>query len=245
MATGGVQHVVIKVPPSFPPGPYRIAAACDGYNDITTFAEKAFTVLAGPPATPAWAYARPAMTTSKTVGPIVVTYPTPLNRGAAITKYSAICVSSNGGVTRGGVHLGATAAPITVANATLKRGYHCTVRATNAKGTSAASPISETITVGAPAEVGYLQLTKLQTGTIRVGFPNLTAAQTNGSPLIAPRYTATCKSPDGGITRAATGISTPIVVRSMTAGKNYWCTVFAHNARGNGVPRQSSWGIYV
>jgi hypothetical protein len=245
LGNGPLQHVVVKVPSTFPPGPYRIAASCFAYNNVTTFAEKAFTVVAGPPAAPAWVQARPAPTTSKGVGPIVVTYPTPLNRGAAITKYTATCASSNGGVARSGIHLGAGAAPITVANATLRRTYRCTVRAANVKGTSPAAPTSGAIIVGAPAEVGYPHLTEVQKGTLRVSFPNLSAAGANGSPLITPKYTAICKSGDGGITRAATGPGSPIVVRSLTAGKNYWCAVFAHNARGNGVPRWSSWGIYV
>jgi hypothetical protein len=108
------------------------------------------------------------------------------------------------------------------------------VRATNAKGAGAAGA-SGAIVVGAPAQVGRPIATKVSSGRLRVNFPNLTAAAANGAPLITPKYTATCRSTNGGVAKAATGVGNPIFVGGLSAGKAYACTVFAHNARGNGA----------
>ena len=58
------------------------------------------------------------------------------NGGAAITRYTATCASSNGGTARSGT---ATASPVPVYNLTANRLYRCVVRATNAVGTSPSS----------------------------------------------------------------------------------------------------------
>jgi hypothetical protein len=234
---GPVQHVRLVVPGNFQPGPYQVAASCSDYFHSQDFAEKTFTVVASPPAAPGNVGARPGTTRSTTVGPIVVTYTTPLNHGATITRFTATCTSSNGGVTRAGVHVGPTAAPIAVLNATLRKTYRCSVRATNAKGTGPASPVSEPIVVGAPAKVGKPTAVRTGAGRVRVSFPNLTAAQTNGAGLTPPRYRATCVSVyAGGVTRAVVGVGTPIVVTGLTPGKYYACTVVAHNSRGYSAP---------
>jgi hypothetical protein len=172
-----------------------------------------------------------------------VNYATPLNRGAAITKYAATCVSSNGGATRTGVHIGASAAPITVTGATLARRYRCSVQAFNAKGASPAA-MSGTITVGAPAQVSSVNATKVQSGRLRVTFRNLTPADANGSPLITPKYTATCKS-GIGFTRTGVGAASPIYVGGLLTGQGYTCTVVAHNARGFSAPSDPSWWVTV
>jgi hypothetical protein len=233
---GPVQHVKLKVPVNFQAGPYLIAGSCSDYFHSQDFAERSFTVVPSAPAAPAGVHARPGTTTSRTVGPIVVTYATALNHGATISRYTATCTSTNGGVKRVGVHLGSTAAPIAVLNATLKRTYRCVVTATNAKGVSPASLKSEAIVVGAPAKVGRTTATRIASGRVRVSFPNLTAAQMNGAGLTAPRYTARCTSINGGVARAGVGVGTPIVVTALTAGRLYACTVVAHNARGYSVP---------
>src|SRR5262249_36382168 len=185
--------------------------------------------------------ARPGSTTSTTVGPIVVSYSTPPNHGYAITKYTASCVSSNGGATRAGVHIGATAAPIVVANATLKRTYTCKVAATNAKGAGPWSHASAPIVVGAPARVERPAVTRIAGGELRVSFPLLTAAAANGSSLTTPKYTAACQSAAvGAAMGSATGSGSPIIVTSLTPGRLYVCTVTAHNARGYSAPSPTS-----
>jgi hypothetical protein len=90
--------------------------------------------------------------------------------------------------------------------------------------------------VGAPAKVAKPTAVRTAAGKVRVSFPNLTAAQTNGAALTAPKYTARCMAVYGGVTRAAAGAGTPIVVTGLTPGAYYACTVVAHNSRGYSAP---------
>ena len=169
-----------------------------------------------------------------------MTYVAPANNGSAITKFTATCVSSNGGVTKTGIHTGATAVAIPVAGATTGKLYTCTVTATNVRGTSQASPPSAAITVGAPARVAQPTVAKTANGVLKSTFTNLTVAQANGSPLTAPQYTATCTSSNGGVTKSATGAASPISVGALTTGKTYTCTIKAHNVRGFGLAAVAS-----
>jgi hypothetical protein len=190
-------------------------------------------LIVGAPAKVAVPNAAPGSTTTAT-GPINVTYAAPADNGAAITQFTATCVSSNGGATKTGVHTGATAVAIAVAGATTGKLYTCTVTATNARGTGQASPPSPAITVGAPARIAQPTVANTATGVLKTTFTNLTAAQANGSPLTAPQYTATCTSSNGGVTKSGVGATSPISVAGLTAAKTYTCTVKAHNARGFG-----------
>ena len=197
-------------------------------------------LLAMVPGAPTGVTASPGSTASPSTGPIVVSYTTPPNHGSAIMKYTATCTSSDGGPSRTFVHSGATAAPITVGGATLKKTYTCTVTATNAKGTGPASSASAAIVVGAPARVGRPAVAKVASGKLNVSFTALSAAQANGSPLTTPEYTAVCKSSNGGAAKSATGTASPIAVAALTAGRSYTCTVDAHNARGYGLASAAS-----
>src|SRR5205807_766183 len=67
-------------------------------------------------------------------GQIKVTFTIGAGNGSAITSQTATCISSNGGVTKTGTHVGATAAPITVTALTAGKTYTCKVKATNARG---------------------------------------------------------------------------------------------------------------
>jgi hypothetical protein len=231
---GPVQLVTLPIPAGFTPGAYFVAASCSDYVNETTFAEHSFIVTPFYPAPPGSVTAKPGSTRSGTTGPIIVSFTTPSNHGYAISGYTATCRSSNGGTTRTGVHNGATAAPITVANATLKKTYACTVTATNNKGTSHASAASNAVVVGAPAQVAKPSISKPSSGHLKVTFTNLTTAGANGSALTTPDYTATCSSSNGGAKKSATGTGSPITVAGLTGGKSYTCTVMAHNARGYG-----------
>jgi titin len=119
-----------------------------------------------------------------------------------------------------------TTSPITVSSLTNSKAYSCTVKATNAKGSSVASgavsvtPKSTTITVpGAPtigaATVGNAQIT--------VAF---TASTSGGT---AATFTATCG------TKTASGTASPLVVTGLTNGTAYTCTVTATNTSGTSV----------
>jgi hypothetical protein len=198
-------------------------------------------VVVGTPRAPAGVVARPMPTTAVT-GPIAVGFVAPANAGAAITKYTATCTSTNGGVTRSAVRLAATAGTIVVGAASTARAYTCKVSATNSRGTSPASLPSLPITVGAPAQVARPATTRLSSGVLRVAFTNLTASQADGKPLSLPQYTATCVSSNGGVARAAVRAATPINVGALTPGKTYTCMVRAHNPRGYSLASAPSVG---
>ncbi len=70
--------------------------------------------------------------TTSTVAGIRVSYSAGSNNGSAVTKYTARCASSNGGVARGASHNGSAVVQIVVPKATVKKTYTCTVDATNA-----------------------------------------------------------------------------------------------------------------
>src|SRR5205085_1126800 len=185
-------------------------------------------VTVGAPAAPTAVKALSSSTTTAT-GALTVTFANGSNNGSAITSQTATCVSSNGGVTRTGVHNGATAAPITVTAVTTGKNYTCSVKATNARGAGLAS-YSLPVIVGSPAPPTGVNAVKVASGEIRVTF---TAGANNGSATTS--YTATCTSSNGGVLRSKTGTASPITVTSLSAGKSYTCTVKGTNARGAGL----------
>jgi hypothetical protein len=210
---------------------FKVAAKNSAGTGPQSVASAAITV--GAPKAPTGVVAKSGSTTTAT-GPITVTYVAPANNGAAITKFTATCVSSNGGATKTGVHTGATAVAIPVAATTTAKTYTCKVTATNARGTSPASAPSAAIIVGAPAQMAKPTVTKTAAGTLKATFTLLTAAQANGSALTAPKYTVACTSGNGGVAKTVTGAASPISVTGLTATKTYTCTVRGHNARGLG-----------
>ena len=216
---------------------FKVKATNSAGTGAQSAASPAVTV--GAPKSPGSATVKTGSTTTST-GTITVTYTTPTNNGAAITKFTATCVSGNAGVTRSGVHTGATAGAIAVTGATTAKTYTCTVTATNARGTSPPSTPSVALVVGSPAQVARPTVVKTVAGTLKSTFTNLTAAQANGSPLTTPKYTATCVSSDGGPTKSAAGTASPISVTGLTPGKTYTCNVKAHNARGYGLASAAS-----
>jgi hypothetical protein len=69
----------------------------------------------------------------------------PTGNGKPITRYTALCTSTNGGTKRGSASIGGQ---ITVTNMSLGASYTCTVTASNARG------------VGGAAKVGPVKITK-------------------------------------------------------------------------------------
>jgi hypothetical protein len=185
-------------------------------------------------------------TTTVATGSLVVSYAAPVNNGGSpITGFTATCVSSNGGATKTGTHVGATAAPITVAAVATAKTYTCTVKASNAVGNSAASVASLPVNVGSPAAptavVAQSGSTTTATGSLKVTFA---LAANHGAAITS--QTATCVSSNGGATKSATHLgatAAPITVAGLTVGKTYTCTVRATNARGAGLASAASGAV--
>jgi hypothetical protein len=69
-------------------------------------------------------------------GTVKITFGTPSGNGAPVTRYAAVCASTNGGVTRTTV---GSRSPLVAKVLTPGKTYRCTVRATNSRGTGPAS----------------------------------------------------------------------------------------------------------
>ncbi len=124
---------------------------------------------------------------------------------------------------------GAGLPSIEIGSLTTAKSYRCTVSATNARGTGP-SAVSSAVIVGAPSAPTNPVVTRVAAGQLKLTFG---ASKANGSPVTV--YAATCTSTNGGVTRTKTGGS-GMIVTGLTVGTTYRCTVYGHNARGNGVP---------
>ena len=191
-------------------------------------------VIEGSPAAPTAVKAKTGSTTT-TTGTLTVTFTAGGTNGSALTtpKYTAACTSSNGGAAKTVV---GTATSISVTGATTGKTYTCTVKEHNAHGTGLTSAASLAVIVGSPAPTGTPTVANTSPGVLRVTFTLLTTAQDNGSALTTPKYTATCTSATGSLTKTATGTTSPLNVTGLADGiQTYTCTVKAHNARGTGL----------
>jgi hypothetical protein len=153
--------------------------------------------------------------------------------GSPVTGYSASCTSSDGGVAGG---RSGTASPILVRGLTTGKRYTCRVTASNGFGTSGASAATRPVIVGAPkSPVSVTAKPRpTSTGSVTVRY---TARADNGSAVT--RFVAICMSSDGGVARGAAHNgpkAKAITVSGLPSGRTYGCWVFAHNARGNGLP---------
>jgi uncharacterized protein (DUF2147 family) len=185
------------------------------------------------PATTAAMPAQPTVTRGD--GQISVVFVAPANGGSTITGYTASCTSSDGGTF--GTHSGGTS-PIVVDGLDNGKTYTCTVAATNAEGTGAASVASDaTVPATVPGTPAAPTVTRGNT-SIAVAF----IAPGNGGSAITG-YTAACTSSDGGNAGSNSGSSSAIVVSSLTNGKTYTCTVFATNVAGNGTASAASGSV--
>ena len=216
-------------------GPGRAGHPSSALSHVVMAAITVGTPL--PPLRPTGVRAVSRSTTTST-GALTVGFKAGLNGGATITKYNATCKSSNGGVTKYGVHYGATASPITVNGVTTAKSYACTVRASNAVGLGEISAPSKPVIVGTPSAPTGVKAVRVSTGRLRVTF---NASVANGARITS--YAATCTSSNGGTTRANAGASSPVYVGSLTAGKRYNCTVRAKNSRGFGLASSASPGV--
>lgn len=152
------------------------------------------------------------------------------NGGAAITGYTARCVSPTGGVSQTAPGNGS---PINVTGLSPNQTYACDVRASNNVGagdwSTATANFNTPPAATAPAAPTNVTATVLTRSSARVGFTP--PATDGGSPITG--YRATCVSTDGGTSRAAVGTSSPITVNNLTVGKRYRCSVRVTNAVGS------------
>jgi fibronectin type 3 domain-containing protein len=185
-------------------------------------------VTIGTPAAPTGARATPA-TANTATGSLTVTYAAGANNGAPITKFTATCSSTNGGIANTATHTGSTATPLTVGGLTTKKTYTCTVKASNSRGFGQISVASRPTIIGAPAAPTAIHVTKVAPGSLKVTF---TEPTNNGATITS--YTVACISTNGGATKNKTGTGASITVTALTAGKTYTCTVTATNSRGKG-----------
>ena len=165
--------------------------------------------------------------TTTAIGSLTVSFTAGANNGSAIKSFTATCTLSNGSAPKS--KTGAKS-PIAVTGVATAKAYKCTVKATNARGTSLPSAPSLAAIVGSPAVPTGVKATKVKSGQLSVKF---IAGANNGKPVAS--YTATCSPTSGGVAKSKTGAASPLTVTSLTPGKTYRCTVFAKNVRGAGL----------
>jgi len=164
---------------------------------------------------------------------ITVTFAPPANNGGSvITSFEATC----GAGTAPPVAMSGPSSPIIVAGLVRGTTYMCTVTATNAIGTSQASPDSAPVTVPAAVPNAPARPT-VERGNAKVTI-TFTPPADNGSAITS--YTATCtgRSVTNHVSMSGTG--SPIVVPHLANGTQYTCTVTATNAAGPGPPSKPS-----
>jgi hypothetical protein len=114
----------------------RVTATNSRGTSLPAPASSAIVVGApGPPTNP---QAAPTL-----AGWLKVSFLRPANNGAAITNYTATCMSTNGGLAASKTAL---PIPMTVTGLTPGKTYRCTVRATNGRGAGPASVASSPVT---------------------------------------------------------------------------------------------------
>jgi hypothetical protein len=110
---------------------YRFAIAAKNAVGTGPMSTQTAAMIAGAPGQPAI-----TSTVKPVSGSLKVTFSAPSNNGAAITSYTATCTSTNGGVTKSKT---GPSSPLTVSALTAGKTYHCTVKATNSRGTGPSS----------------------------------------------------------------------------------------------------------
>ena len=143
------------------------------------------------------------------------------NGGSAISSYAATCGSqSNTG----------NASPITVVGLVNGTAVTCTVTATNAVGTGAASAASNSVT---PSTIpGAPTIGTATAGNAQVIISFIAPAFNGGVAITG--YIATCG------TRSNSGGSSPITVTGLANGAAVTCTVMAINSNGNSLASAAS-----
>ena len=142
------------------------------------------------------------------------------NGGAAISEYSATCVSSNGGGSGYGSN---SSSPIVVSGLSNGKTYTCRVAATNSYGVGPVSQQSSSFIPAAPPTAPLL------TGLIPIkgGMKLFFGPPADNGGLAITSYVGSCTG--GGVTRSASATNSPLVVSGLTTGIRYACSVHASN----------------
>jgi trimeric autotransporter adhesin len=140
------------------------------------------------------------------------------NGGSAISGYSATCGSKT---------ISGPASPIIVTELTNGVAVTCSVKATNAIGSSAASASSASVTPSAPVNApGAPAMSSVTPGNGQVTVAFTPPASDGGIPITG--YRATC----GTVGVNATATATSIIVSPLNNGVAVTCTVTATNSSG-------------
>jgi hypothetical protein len=159
--------------------------------------------------------------------PLDVTFNPGTSNGSAVSAYRATCRQDVTGAAKVGTSL---RSPIPIAGLLTGHGYSCSVTATNARGTSAASN-SVHATVGTPSVPAITHVLPIRSGVV---LTFAAPANNGGSPV--SYYQARCASTDGGASSSPLELASPIVIDNLTVGRTYRCTLAAVNLRGGGAP---------
>ncbi len=207
----------------------------DTYTCSVTATNAAGTSPASAPSAPAVPAAAPAPPTISDVasgdGALTVSFAPNSDNGNAITTFTAVCSSTNGGINGS---MSGPSSPLTVSPLSNGNVYVCDVTATNAIGASAASATSETLVVGQPGPPSILPVVSKSapglSGSLKVSFH---PGPANAGAILL--YRATCTPVSRGVTRSATGTVSPITVSNLLSGHAYSCVVTATNFFGTSV----------
>ena len=153
--------------------------------------------------------------------------PPGFNGGAAISSYTASCTSMTQPTQTGT----AAGSPIAVTSMVNGATYSCSVTATNAAGTGAASA---TVGVAPRTVAGNPTVFTATPRDARINF-TFTAPMSDGGSAITG-YTVSCNA--GAVT--GSGASSPITIGGLVNGTMYTCAVAANNAAGASSPSLSA-----
>jgi hypothetical protein len=167
------------------------------------------------------------------IGSVEVTFKPGVDTGGTIDGYDATCTSIDGA--RSGSATRSRAEPIIVPTLELRGTYTCVVEAVGPGGRGPLSNVSPPVTVGAPDAPVNVDSIHKSAGVVRVAFES---GGTNGSRITS--YTATCVSRNGGKLGTSVGSASPMLVRGLSRGSRYSCTVTATNSRGTSQPSKAS-----
>lgn len=164
--------------------------------------------------------------------------------GSPIISYRALCTGA-GGVSRSA---SGAASPLVVTGLSAGIAYACVVTATNAGGTgpaSSPSPTRTSLTTPAPPTSVVATSPASVTGSARLDVSFFPPMPSFSAPAVAlGTFRAMCTSP-AGVTRSASGPSSPLVVSGLTTGVDYSCVVTSSNPAGTSIPSAPSRAIRV